>query len=101
MFGDKIFYFNFIKLSKRRKRNRKGKKQYKQRNILKEKLGNRYDDFFKEEIQKEIWEKMMRPKWSFTGGGKINRFWHMDGLEKEKYFSEYLYKIICKKLGVI
>jgi len=58
-----------------------------------------YDDFFKEEIQKEIWEKMMRPKWSFTGGGKINRFWHMDGLEKEKYFSEYLYGIICKKLN--
>ena len=57
-----------------------------------------YDNFFEEEIQNEIWEKMMRPKWSFTGGGTINRFWHMDGLEKEKYFSEYLYEIICKKL---
>jgi len=57
-----------------------------------------YDNFFEEEIQNEIWEKMMRPKWSFTGGGAINHFWHMDGLEKEKYFSEYLYEIICKKL---
>ena len=57
------------------------------------------DNFFKEGIQKKIWEKMMRPKWSYTGGGKTrNRFWHMDGLEKEKYFNEYLYKIICKKL---
>ena len=57
------------------------------------------DNFFEEEIQKEIWKKMMRPKWSYTGGGTTrNRFWHMDGLEKEKYFKEYLYKIICKKL---
>ena len=58
-----------------------------------------YDNFFEEEIQKEIWEKMLKPKWSYTGGGTSrNRFWHMDGLEKEKYFSEYLYEIICKKL---
>ena len=57
------------------------------------------DNFFEEEIQKEIWKKMMRPKWSYTGGGTTrNRFWHMDGLEKEEYFNEYLYKIICKKL---
>ena len=57
------------------------------------------DNFFEEGIQKKIWEKMMRPKWSYTGGGTTrNRFWHMDGLEKEKYFKEYLYKIICKKL---
>ena len=59
-----------------------------------------YDNFFEEEIQKEIWKKMMRPKWSYTGGGTTsNRFWHMDGLENEKYFNEYLYEIICKKLN--
>ena len=57
------------------------------------------NNFFGEEIQKEIWKKMMRPKWSYTGGGTTrNRFWDMDGLEKEEYFNEYLYKIICKKL---
>ena len=27
------------------------------------------DNFFEEGIQKKIWKKMMRPKWSYTGGG--------------------------------
>ena len=27
-----------------------------------------YDDFFSEELRQEIWDKMMRPKWNFTGG---------------------------------
>tara|TARA_R100000742_G_C4224568_1_gene47497 strand:- start:75 stop:614 length:540 start_codon:yes stop_codon:yes gene_type:complete len=57
-----------------------------------------YNNFFGKEIQNDIWERMMRPKWSLTGGNKYNRFWHMDGLEIEEYFNEYLYRIICKKL---
>ena len=47
------------------------------------------DNFFEEEIQKEIWKKMMRPKWSYTGGQEttsVDRFWHMDGLENDLVF---------------
>jgi hypothetical protein len=58
-----------------------------------------YDNFFSEEIQEEIVESLNRPKWSFTGGREgVSRFWHMDGLERENYFSEFLFNIICDKL---
>ena len=58
-----------------------------------------FDNFLSEELRQEIWEKMMRPKWSFTGGNPTCRFWHMNDLEKEEYFNTYLYEIILDKLG--
>ncbi len=58
-----------------------------------------FDDFFPEDIHKKIWELMQRPQWSYVGGQPNSRFWHMEDLEDEDYFSEYLYQIILQNLG--
>ena len=59
-----------------------------------------YDDFFDDDTQQEIYSKLMRPNWGISGNnpGKLEIFWHYEGLENEEYFSEYLYKKICNKL---
>ena len=59
---------------------------------------NVYDDFFSEEIREEIWNLLLRPKWIPDGGNSNNWFWHMNDLEQESYFNDYLYNIICDKL---
>ena len=64
-----------------------------------------YDDFFPLNTQKEIFQKLLTSGWSYTGGGgigddKLSRFWHVDRLENDDYFSSYLYDIICKKLNM-
>ena len=64
-----------------------------------------YDDFFPLNTQKEIFQKLLTSGWSYTGGGgigadKLSKFWHVDGLENDDYFSSYLYDIICKKLNM-
>ena len=43
---------------------------------------------------------MLRPQWSFTGGNNFSPFWHMNGLENEDYFSDYLFNIIKNKLDL-
>ena len=58
-----------------------------------------YDNFFSKQIQKEVWTLMQRPQWSFNGGRQDHSFWHMNDLEKEDYFSKFLFKIILKKLN--
>jgi len=62
-----------------------------------------YDDFFENEIQKEIFDRLMKPHWGISGGtpNKPEIFWHYDGLEGPNhngYFSEYIYEKICKNL---
>ena len=58
-----------------------------------------YDNFFSEEIHKEVYKSLMTStQWSFVGGRFPNRFWHIDGLEHDLYFRSYLFKIICDKL---
>ena len=59
-----------------------------------------YDNFFTEDIRKEIFDLLLRPKWAPSGGNNNNWFWHMDKLHKEEFFSKYLYDIICNKLGI-
>jgi hypothetical protein len=59
-----------------------------------------YDDFFQESIRDKIFHYLMRPKWSLNGGRDDNRFWHMNNLENEDYFSVYLYDKICKNLNL-
>ena len=59
---------------------------------------NVYDNFFSEEIRNEIWNLLLRPKWIPDGGNSNNWFWHMNDLEQESYFNDYLYNIICDKL---
>ena len=59
-----------------------------------------YDNFFTEDIRKEIFDLLLRPKWATSGGNNNNWFWHMDKLHKEEFFSKYLYDIICNKLGI-
>jgi hypothetical protein len=49
-----------------------------------------HDDFFEPEVQEQILRLMERPKWSFTGGRPPNLFWHMDNLEQEPFFQDYL-----------
>ena len=60
-----------------------------------------YDDFFTEEIHLEIFNRLRTPRWGLSGGTerKPEIFWHFDGLEKENYFSEFLYNLICEKLN--
>tara|TARA_R100000742_G_C4243902_1_gene63109 strand:+ start:199 stop:789 length:591 start_codon:yes stop_codon:yes gene_type:complete len=64
--------------------------------IIKNNLNNIrvIDNFFTEEIHHEISKLMDRPKWRLRGGNSENRFWHMDDLQSEDYFSHYLFEII-------
>ena len=57
-----------------------------------------YNDFFSEEIQKEVLNKLIKSQWHLTGGSETNSFWHSDDLEKDEYFNTFLYKKICEKL---
>ena len=57
-----------------------------------------FDNFFSEEIHNEIFDLLTRPMWSFTGGQDTSPFWHMEALDQEEYFSDFLYSIIKKKL---
>ena len=56
------------------------------------------DNFFSDEIHQEIYNLMIRPKWSFTGGNDLSPFWHMDNLENEVYFNHFLFNLIQSKL---
>ncbi len=58
-----------------------------------------FDNFFSKDIKLEIFNLLQRPKWSFTGGGQYNKFWHMEGLENEEYFTSFIFDQICEKLG--
>lgn len=58
------------------------------------------DNFFTPEIHHKINSLMNRPKWKLTGGNKRNRFWHMNHLHNEEYFSNYLFQIIQSKLKI-
>ena len=62
-----------------------------------------YDDFFGDDTQKEIFDRLKKPHWGISGGdsNKPEIFWHYDGLEGPNhngYFSEYIYEKICKNL---
>ena len=62
-----------------------------------------YDDFFDEKIHLEIFNKLYySSNWGISGGdsGKPEIFWHYDNLEKQDYFKDYIYKLICKKLNM-
>ena len=55
-----------------------------------------FDNVFSEELASKTWEFLQKPKWSFTGGSETGgRFWHMEKLNEESFFSKNLYKIIC------
>ena len=60
-----------------------------------------YDNFFTDEIRQEILTRLMQPKWGISGGTKRKPeiFWHFENLEKESYFSKFIFKKICKKLN--
>ena len=59
-----------------------------------------YDNFFNESDRNRIIKELSKPKWSFSGGTLTNRFWHIDDLELENYFSDYLKNIILDKLNL-
>ena len=60
-----------------------------------------YDNFFVEEIQQEILTRLMQPRWGLIKGSDKNKeiFWHYDDLEKDSYFSDFIYNLICEKLN--
>ena len=59
-----------------------------------------YDNFFNESDRNKIIEELSKPKWNFSGGTPTNRLWHMDNLEVDNYFSDYLKDIITSKLDL-
>ena len=59
-----------------------------------------YDNFFSEDVRNEIYTFLLnKPIWSFNGGKETDRVWHADNLEKNTYFSDYIFNIICEKLN--
>ena len=60
-----------------------------------------YDNFFDEVTREEIFNYLQRPFWSLTGGSEGNRFWHMDNLEEEEYFSNHLFEEIKEELDKV
>ena len=58
-----------------------------------------FDNFFSTNTKLEIFNLLQRHKWSFTVGGDYYKFWHMDGLENEEYFTSFIFDQICEKLG--
>ena len=61
---------------------------------------NVYDNFFSPELHKKIWEILRGPGWSLSGGISDHPFWHMDGLQDNKFFSEHLLQIIRDNLDI-
>jgi hypothetical protein len=59
-----------------------------------------FDNFLNYIDHEKVLNYMSRPCWSFDGGGDFSRFWHMNGLENEPLFSEYLFSKICRKLNL-
>ena len=59
------------------------------------------DNFFDEELQDEIFEKIKSSKWSYSGGSLKNPIWHADNLEQEKFFSHYVQDLILNKFNLI
>lgn len=57
-----------------------------------------FDDFLNPIDHERVLHYTSRPRWSFTGGGDQSRFWHMNDLEQELFFSNYLFK---KIIGVL
>ena len=57
-----------------------------------------FDNFLSEEIHKEVYELLLRPKWHLKGGTSDNPFWHMDNLEEEDYFNTFLFEKIKEAL---
>ncbi len=57
-----------------------------------------FDDFLSEDVQKEVYELLLRPKWHLKGGTSDNPFWHMDNLEEEDYFNTFLFEKIKEAL---
>lgn len=57
------------------------------------------DNFLPEDVHMEIFRHLYQgSKWSFTGGN-ISRFWHVDNLEKESYYNDFLWNTYIKPLA--
>ena len=59
-----------------------------------------FDNFFSEELHNKIWNILRGPGWCLNVGIPDHPFWHMDGLEKDKFFSEHLLEIIKDNLNI-
>lgn len=59
-----------------------------------------FDDFFTPDIHQRVLKDMMQPKWNFCGGRDANRFWHIDGLHNNTFYSMTLFDIIKERTGL-
>ena len=59
-----------------------------------------FDNFFSEELHNKIWNILRGPGWCLNGGIPDHPFWHIDGLEDDKFFSEHLLEIIKDNLNI-
>ena len=61
-----------------------------------------YDNFFGDHIHKEIFNKLYHShNWHVSGGdsNKPEIFWHIEDLQDDEYFSNYLFQIIKDNIG--
>ena len=58
-----------------------------------------YEDVLSPDLVKICLKKLSQPKWGFVGGGLDRRFWHMEGLEQDPFFSEDFFGIIQMLTG--
>ena len=61
-----------------------------------------YDNFFGDHIHKEIFNKLYHShNWHVSGGdsNKPEIFWHIEDLQDDEYFSNYLFRIIKDNIG--
>ena len=58
-----------------------------------------YEDVLSPDLVKICLKKLSQPKWGFVGGGSDRRFWHMEGLEQDSFFSEDFFGIIQMLTG--
>ena len=59
-----------------------------------------FNNFFSLELHNKIWNILRGPGWALNGGIPDHPFWHIDGLENNKFFSEYLLEIIRDNLDI-
>lgn len=57
-----------------------------------------FNDIFTPTIQVEMLTKLDTPRWSFNGGSELSHFWHMDGLEVDPFFSDYVFREIQDRI---
>ena len=57
------------------------------------------DNFLPDDMRQICYKALSRPNWSFDGGGSHSRFWHMNDLQEDWFFSKSMFKYVKYALG--